>query len=318
MKIVMVTPAGKGSRSGNRATAMRWGRLIRELGHRVDVTTNYVGGEYELMVALHAWRSADAVRQFRKHFAIRPLVVALTGTDLYEFIHSHSQDTLGSIALANRLVALHELAAEAIPAGERNKVKVIYQSAKPMRRLPPNKRTFDVCVAGHLRDVKDPLQAAMAVRDLPESSRLRVLHFGRAHDAQWAKRGRAEARWNKRYEWFGEVPNWRVRRAYAKCRLMVLSSTMEGGANVVSEAVVAGLPVIASDIPGSVGLLGTNYPGYFPVGDTQALRALLLRAEREPKYLKQLREHCAKRAPLFTPERERAAWHDLLQSLESQ
>ena len=92
---------------------------------------------------------------------------------------------------------------------------------------------------------------------------------------------------------------------------MVLSSVMEGGANVISEAAVAGVPVIASDIHGSVGLLGRDYPGYYPVGDTAALRDLLMRAEGDEAYLDTLARHCKKRARLFTPEREFRAWRDL-------
>ena len=93
---------------------------------------------------------------------------------------------------------------------------------------------------------------------------------------------------------------------------MVLSSILEGGANVISEAVVAGLPVVASEIAGSVGLLGQDYPGYYPVGDTAALAKLILRAEQEPAYLNDLRRHCAARAALFDPARERNSWQELL------
>jgi len=111
------------------------------------------------------------------------------------------------------------------------------------------------------------------------------------------------------------VPGWAVRRAFASTRLMVLSSKMEGGANVISEAVVAGVPVIASRIPGSVGLLGTDYPGYYPVGDASALARVLRRAEVDAGFLASLARACKARAPLFTPKREVAAWRRLLTSL---
>jgi glycosyltransferase involved in cell wall biosynthesis len=119
---------------------------------------------------------------------------------------------------------------------------------------------------------------------------------------------------NPRYLWRGEVPRWKVRGAQGRASLMVLSSILEGGANVISEAVVAGLPVIASEIAGSVGLLGRAYPGYFPVGDTAALAKLILRAEQEPAFLNELRRQCASRSALFDPARERASWQDLLRA----
>lgn len=316
MKITLVTPAPRQSRAGNRATAVRWARFLRDLGHRVRVTNAYAGEPADLMLALHAWRSADAVARFRERFPRRPLVVALTGTDIYRFVDSDPEVTLRSMALADVLVALHDLAAEAIPARLRGKVQVIHQSAPPLRRrLPPLKRAFEVLVIGHLREEKDPLRAALAVRDVPSSSRIHVVHLGRAHDETWAERARAEMARNARYHWRGEVTGRAVRRALARAPLMVLSSLMEGGANVVSEAVVAGVPVIASDIPGSVGLLGRDYPGYYPVRDTDALRSRLLRAEQDREFLAELRRRCAARAPLFEPDREREAWRRLLARL---
>jgi glycosyltransferase involved in cell wall biosynthesis len=171
---------------------------------------------------------------------------------------------------------------------------------------------FEVLVIGHLREEKDPLRAALAARALPETSRIRVVHLGMAHDTQWADAARAEMAENPRYQWRGELPGWAVRRALARAPLMVLSSIMEGGANVVSEALVAGVPILASGIAGSIGLLGRDYAGYFPVGDTQKLSALLHRAETDLAFLDALRQHCAARAPLFAPERERDAWQALL------
>jgi glycosyltransferase involved in cell wall biosynthesis len=87
---------------------------------------------------------------------------------------------------------------------------------------------------------------------------------------------------------------------------------MEGGANVLSEAIVAGVPVLASRIPGNMGLLGGHYSGYFPVGDTRALARLLYRAEKDTSYYQKLESWCAQRKPLFDPGREEAAWAGLL------
>ncbi len=316
MKISLITPANKQSRAGNRTTAVRWARILRGLGHRVSVAVDYAGEPAELMVALHAWRSAESVASFRRRHPDRPLVVALTGTDIYRFLHSHPQTTLRSMALADALVGLHDLVHAAIPARFAEKLTVIYQSAPPLttpRR--PARRHFDVCVIGHLRDEKDALRAALAARALPPESRVRVIQLGKAHTQEWAERARQEMARNPRYHWRGEVPGWAVRREFVKTRLMVLSSVMEGGANVVSEAAVAGVPIIASDIPGSVGLLGADYPGYYPVGDTAALAAALRRAETEPAHLEALGAHCAARAPLFSAEREREGWRALLARL---
>ena len=317
MRIILVTPAGARSRFGNRITARRWAAVLRSLGHRVAIQTAWNGASAEVLIALHAWRSAASINRFRARFPTRPLVVALTGTDIYGFLHTEPEPTRRSLECADVLVGLHDLAGEAVPPEFRARVRVVHQSVSGrnvVRR--PAKRTFDTCVVGHLRREKDPLRAASAAREMPADSRLRVLHAGGARDPDWAEAARREMARNPRYRWLGEVPAWRVRRLYERAHLMVISSLAEGGANVVSEAVVVGLPVIASRIPGNVGLLGPDHPGYFPPEDTQALRELLWRAESEPGFLEDLGRHGAARAPLFRPERERAAWRRLLGSLQ--
>lgn len=318
MKISLITPAHKQTRTGNRTTAMRWAGLLRQLGHRVQIATAYDGAPAGLLIALHAWRSADSVRAWRVSRPDKPLILCLSGTDIYRFQQSHPEVTQGSMAMADLLVGLHDLVAEAIPADVRGKLRIIHQSAPALpRRLPPLRDAFEVLVIGHLREEKDPLRAAYAARALPAESRIRIVHLGMAHDARWTAAARTEAAENPRYHWRGEVPGWMVRRALARAPLMVLSSVMEGGANVISEAVAAGVPVLASAIPGCIGLLGSNYPGYFPARDTQALAALLHRAESDPAFLDMLRRHCAARAPLFDPARERQAWADTLRQISA-
>jgi len=167
-------------------------------------------------------------------------------------------------------------------------------------------------VVGHLREVKDPFLTAQAARLLPTPSTLRVLHAGRAMDRVMEQAALAEQKANPRYQWLGELPRWRVRRLMARSRLLVLSSRMEGGANVISEAAVGSLPVLASRIPGSVGLLGDDYQGFFPVGDAQALADLLWQAEQEQEFLETLRRAMKRLAPVFLPRAEKQTWSFIL------
>jgi putative glycosyltransferase (TIGR04348 family) len=316
MRIVIITPVRSSSRSGNGTTTDRWARILRALGHDVRVAQRYDGAPADLMIALHAWRSADSIRDFRVRFPDRPLIVALSGTDINEYIDRDPGPTLQSLACADRLVALQELARRRVPARFRRKVRVVYQSAPPLS--PPGSRMnrgFDVAVIGHLREVKDPLRAAKAARRLPATSRIRIVHLGAAETAQWAAMAKAEMKVNPRYVWRGDRPRAEVRRLLGRARVVVLSSLSEGGANVISEAVAAGVPVLASRIDGSVGLLGRNYPGYFPMGDTAALAQLLHRIETSPDFLARLRRAIARRAHLFHPGREKAAWAKLIREL---
>jgi putative glycosyltransferase (TIGR04348 family) len=265
------------------------------------------------MIAIHAWRSADSIRNFRELYPDRPLIVALSGTDVYDYIDRDPAPTLRSLACADRLVALQELVRRRVPARFRAKVRVVYQSAVPPRRVQRrSSRRFDVAVIGHLREVKDPFRAAKAARRLPASSRIRIVHLGAAETPRWAAAAKAEMAANPRYVWRGDRPRAEVRRLLARARAMVLSSLSEGGANVISEAVTAGVPVLATRIDGSVGLLGRAYPGYFPVGDTEALARLLNRIETDAAFRERLQRAIARRAHLFRPALEKAAWKKLI------
>lgn len=315
MRIHLVTPAPAGSRAGNRVTAERWARILRDLGHRVSIARGYTGELCDVLIALHARKSFDAIRRFRRLRPGTPLIVALAGTDLYRDL-GRSRSALRALEWATRIVVLQPEAIKGLPAGLRSRASVILQSALPAsRRMRPGRSEFRVCVLGHLRALKDPFRVAMACRLLPASSRIRVIHLGRALSARMAERARAEMARNPRYRWLGEVPHERALRILDGSRLLVLPSRVEGGANVASEALVAGVPILASRIPGSVGILGADYPGTFPLADTPALARLLTRCESESGFLLRLRLWCARLAPRFRPSRERAAWAALLREI---
>lgn len=244
-----------------------------------------------------------------------PVVVALTGTDLYHDL-SRSRTAQQSIQQADRLVVLQEQGREALPPALREKTHVILQSAIPVkRRLKSLKSVWEVTVAGHLRTVKDPFRTALASRRLPSSSRIRISHLGKALSTAMERRAQREMLCNVRYRWYGECVHSRARQLIARSRILVLSSKMEGGANVISEALVDSVPVLASRIEGSVSLLGNNYSGLFNVGDTKRLRDLLNRVETDPLFYAELSEQCRAIASQLTPYRERVSWQGLMQNV---
>jgi len=237
-----------------------------------------------------------------------------------------------SLEIAARIVALQPKALEKLRPKLRDKTRIIYQSAelvlgnsnanktkrrkdKPASTQSVAKRSFDVCVIGHLRAVKDPFRAALAARFLPSSSRIRVLQIGKAMTSAMGKQARAEGRLNQRYRWLGGQPRSRTLRVLAQSQLCVISSRLEGGANVMSEAIVASVPILASRIDGNAGILGEDYPGFFPAGDSHQLALLLRRAESEPRFLSELKTRVKKLTPLFDPAREEKAWSDLISEL---
>jgi len=319
MDIILITPPGPSTRTGNAVAALRWARILRRLGQRVTIATEYADEPVDAMVAIHAWRGAEAVRRFKLRYPQRPLIIQLSGTDIYHYINEDPAPTVRSMELADRLVALNSLAWRVVPKRFRNKLRVIFQSApKPSVHRQPSRRRVEVSVIGHLRDVKDPFRAAEAARLLPPTSRIRIVHIGRAYSAEWAAKATSEMAANPRYLWRDDVPRAVVQKLLQRSHAMVLSSLSEGGANVISEAIVAGVPILASRMDGNIGLLGADYPGYIPVGDTKALARLLQRIEGDRRFVAMLRRGITRRAPLFRPEREIAAWRRLLAELSAQ
>ena len=315
MRILLINPTPPGVLGGNRVTADRWSGVLKRLGHDVCVEHAYLGGSFDLLIALHAGKSAATVERFAVEQPDRPIIVALTGTDVYGDLHSDPR-VLRSSEAAVRIVALQPAVAQELPERLRSRVRVIYQSFS-WPSDPPAKKdgVFEVCVIGNLREVKDPFRAADAVKLLAEESRVRIVHVGAALDAEMERRGREESASNDRYQWLGPLPRDEAMGVLAGSRLMALTSKMEGGANVVSEAIVCGVPVISSRIAGSIGLLGDDYPGYFTVGDTNALAALLHRVETSEAFCETLAAQGRRIAPLFNPAKEQAAWKDLIDEL---
>jgi len=257
----------------------------------------------DAMLALHARRSHPSIKAFP---ADRPLVVALTGTDLYRDIHE-SAEARESLELAHRLIVLQPMAGRELAPRLRRKVRVVVQSSATQLRHAPVRRRFRICVIGHLRAEKDPLRALVSLSHLADWDDLEVVHLGAALDPALEAEARAGMAREPRYRWLGSVPHARALRWLASSHAMVISSRMEGGANVVCEALRIGVPVLASRIPGNVGLLGASYAGYFPLEDERALALLIHRAAADRRFYLNLKAHMRKLRAMVAPRAEARA-----------
>lgn len=313
--ILLITPPASAAVHGNGVTAQRWAEILRGFGHEVRVADSYRPGDYRMLVALHARKSAAAIVAFRAEHPRAPVVLALTGTDLYPDLVSSAVDP-GVLRIADRLIVLQPHALRQLDDALRSRARVIVQSMPAVPARPQRADVFEVAVLAHLRTVKDPLRAAEATRLLPPGSRILVSHVGAALDDELGGRAAREDAQNPRYDWLGELSRSAALDLLARSRLLVLTSRDEGGANVVSEALAAGVPVVSSAIPGSQGLLGDDYPGYFAVGDTAALADLLYAAETDAggRY-EELVRRCRALRPLVDPRHEQRAWAELLAEL---
>lgn len=238
----------------------------------------------------------------------------MTGTDLYRDMPTHPE-VLQSMEMADAIILLQSTAMDLIPAHLQAKTQVIYQSVKAIQRKPLLKRRFLVSVIGHLRPEKDPFCIVRSLAFTPPKSNLHVMHLGNAMSPKMRQQALAYDHTEARYQWLGELSHAKTLQALSRSHLMVISSLMEGGAHVVSEAIAIGVPIIASDIPGNRGLLGEDYPGYFPAGDERALAKLLQQAETNPSFYQALEKHIQKRQQYVKPETELRSIKDLAKRL---
>jgi putative glycosyltransferase (TIGR04348 family) len=298
--VFIVTPALAKTNNGNGHTARRWENFLAESYH-VKMGLSWESEASDLMIALHARRSADSIKAFAA--TRKPIVLVLTGTDLYRDIETDLK-AQESLRLANTLVTLQEAGIENLPEQFHYKTRTVYQSAPKYRRITARKTTFDICFVGHLRQEKDPLTPARALLQL-QSPNVRLRMVGATLEPELGKQLLAISEPDPRLTLLGSLSHTGALREIRRAQLLVCSSVMEGGANVIIEAVRSGTPVLASNVSGNRGMLGRDYPGYFPLGDASALASLIERCQTHPEFLDLLRSHCAKREALFTPEQER-------------
>lgn len=334
--VLIISPALANANNGNWQTAWRWSRMLalnfqpfiaqhwRNDGSRSEAP----GGQpFEVMLALHARRSADSISAWAKAQSAaadaKGLAVVLTGTDLYRDIQADAA-AQRSLALARRLVVLQECGPTALPADLRHKARVIFQSTTSRQTLAKPQKRLRAVMVGHLRDEKSPKTLFEAARLLKAYPDILIDHIGDPLDQVLADQARATALACPNYRWLGGLAHETTRGRIQRAHVLIHASTMEGGAHVVMEAICSGTPVLASKIDGNVGMLGVNYPGYFELGNAQGLANLLVRirkcqltagTELEDPFFAQLQTHCAERAPLFNPMAEQEALIRLVNDL---
>jgi putative glycosyltransferase (TIGR04348 family) len=314
--VVIVSPASARENNGNWQTASRWAHFLRAR-YQVDIVLGWTPAQArpDLLIALHARRSAASLAAYAQALPQQPSVLVLTGTDLYRDIAT-DPDAQASLVHAGAIVVLQDAGLALLPPAHRARARVIYQSAPALApcRHPAQRRLYVISMVGHLRDEKDPL-TFIAAAGLAESASARMVHIGGALDPALGQAAAAAQAANPRYRWLGNLPHGATRQRLKRSHAMVIASRMEGGANVIIEAVTSGVPVLASDISGNRGMLGDDYEGYFAPGDAPALARLIERSIGDGAFYRRLRSQCAARAALFAPAAEQAALLGLVDNL---
>ena len=276
-----------------------------------QIEQEWRGEPARALIALHARRSADSIARFREAFQQGPIALVLTGTDIYRDIDSDAA-ARHSLRCADHLVVLQKQALQRLSEGDRAKARVIVQSASGLLCGDKSEQSFDFIAIGHLREEKDPLTLMGAARLLTGLAGIRILHVGTALSDELGRAALETQDSCAHYRWLGGLPQPAARRRLARSRVLVHMSRLEGGANVIAEALRSRVPVLASRIDGNVGLLGAGYDGYFEAGDASALAALIRQVVEQPSFYCHLQAQCLLLEPLFRPAREATAVRKLV------
>ncbi len=315
LSVVIISPALSDANNGNWQTAKRWAQMLSS-HYRTRITKQWradMDASDDIMIALHARRSADSIAAWHGQRGSRGLIVALTGTDLYRDIQTDTQ-ARASLDSAAHLIVLQELGIKSLPKQHHAKTQVIFQSTSSRETLAKTDKHLNAVMVGHLRDEKMPQTLFEAARLLKGDTKIRITHIGAGLDEKLAQDAIETEALCAGYIWARGLKHAQTRARIQRAHVLVHTSKMEGGAHVIMEAVCSGTPVLASRMDGNVGMLGSGYDGYFPVGDAAALASLLHQCKNDKAFLDHLSSQCALRAPLFYPAAEKAALLGLVAS----
>jgi putative glycosyltransferase (TIGR04348 family) len=340
--VVIICPVTQEANNGNWRTALRWQRLLQTQQRKHNQNDSFqvriaqqwpsesedASNHDQVMIALHARRSAPAIKAWFEKRGSKGLIVVLTGTDIYPDIR---QDPIAmqSISWASSLVVLQSCALQAIPMEFRSKTRVIVQSCGKRRTLPKTKRHLRVVMVGHLREVKNPRMLLRAAQIISPGAGIFIDHIGEALDPALGEEAKATEAACPHYRWLSGLSHDCTLGHIQRAHLLVHTSHSEGGALVIPEAIRCGTPVLATKIDGNVGFLGEDYEGLVEPNNAEELARQLLQCRIEQQQVSKkgtstttkgllaiLQQQCKQRALLFDPTTETTALSKLIQDQE--
>ena len=310
--VLIHSPYPRQRSQGNAVTAKRMVNLLRDSGLAAAL---HERGDAPLkakcLIALNGRKGAEEIFKFLQRQPDNPVIALLTGTDVnHPEMEQPDSITRKALELSTAIVSLHDGFAHRIPKHLLEKTEVIYPSVMlpdPLDHSPS--KPPKVIIAGNFRAEKNPSLMMKAVREMKESP----LHFhayGQGGDYQRdLERTAAEC---PHFYFHGVKEHDVLLGEMQAAHVLLNTSTQEGGANAICEAIALGLPVVASRIAGNMGMLGENYAGFFPVEEVTKLIEILGRAAKNHDFYQLLKEQIATRAPLFSHQRETEQWVNLI------
>lgn len=309
LRVIILTPTALPHVTGNAITSERWRRSLSQEGIVVEVIETQ---------HLNVGSLADTLDRFRPHIVHAhhvsragalllsplvsekcgrvPLVVSAAGTDInLSEMTEVERDNVRRICRKARalIVQNHEtiISLQELLPDLQNQIVYVPKTFLWMGDESYDLRAVAGCreedilffMPGGIRPVKGNLECLSAMAMVHEEiPNIRVLFAGPALDAEYAARFEEEIRRLQSFAtWIVQISPKAMRAAYEGAHVVLNYSRSEGLSNVLLEAMAAGRPILASDIPGNRWLIHDQKEigpcGFLfsPDGDTDFVRKAL-------------------------------------------
>ncbi len=279
MRILILTPAAFPSLTGNAITTERWRRALTERNIAVEVVSadgldshSFVEQLHrfhpDLIHVYHVFKSGAVLLNDHTSHAWNslPLVVSPGGTDLNLDLGDPQREKkilrileMASLIVSQSADMVQSLVQQHPELGK--KIITISKATCWFGDEPYNLRNITGCapedvlffLPAGIRPVKGNLECLLAMEQVHAMRRnARFTAAGPALDAVYAARFEREVkRLNGFARWIPFILPAAMRSAYESSDVVLNASLSEGLSNSLLEAVAAGRPVLASDIPGN-------------------------------------------------------------------
>ncbi|MBF0500012.1 MAG: glycosyltransferase family 4 protein [Candidatus Riflebacteria bacterium] len=293
MNILLCLPFEAVAPKGNSIAARRLAQGFQAAGHKVFLLDWPAVDDIKrveevlavfrpnLCLIMHAWRCAKAIRHIHQHSAI-PTIVSLRGTDLNEMLDEPATQAQISAILSGcrGIVVFHGEGKKKLASYKAEwaaKTRVIANGANLptsavdyRARLHSASETFLFVTISGLREVKQPLLILPWLEDLRnEFPNLGLAHAGPPLEQPIVDTFRE---FQANHSWLShldQVPHEEIDSFLRAGQVYVSASRSEGMPHGVREAMLCGMPLLLSDIPGHRNMAEAEHEALF-FGDRES------------------------------------------------
>ncbi|HIJ82394.1 MAG TPA: glycosyltransferase family 4 protein [Desulfuromonadales bacterium] len=264
----------------------------------------------DVIHGFHAGLCGPIVMQLAQQLRM-PYLITITGSDLHDPLLRERPATVSALESAQTIVCFHSGDADRLTGlfpSLRGKVSVIPQGIEPLSvneddDFGCDRESFVLLLPAALRPVKQiefPIRALLPL--IRSNNPLKLLIAGGVIDREYATQIFEMLRGTPWAVWLGEVPHDRMGSLYQRADLVLNCSRSESMPNSLLEAMAAGRPILAADIPGNRSLVRHGENGWLYNGEADFRRLVLharegiARREEVGRNAKEyVMEHCSPR-----------------------